>query len=147
MGSEGGLSVADIYSDENVSFDVVGGLRGRGHGVFTALDLGLGRADDDIHLLSAVQRGLVLLTCNRKDFVLLHGAWRRWSAAWRVAADHAGVIILPQIWPVGRAIRELDTFLASAPNLANTLVLWRADGGWTPQPDPVGGEETTPTNR
>ena len=73
--------MADAYADHNMSFDIVGLLRHAGHRVVTARDLGLDHADDDVHLLTAAQRGWTLLTSNSKDFRLLHDAWRRWSSA------------------------------------------------------------------
>jgi hypothetical protein len=51
---------------------------------------------DDEQLLVASQLGYTFLTHNESDFILLHDAWHRWSAAWGIEAGHGGIIIVPQ---------------------------------------------------
>lgn len=124
--------MAAIYTDHNVARQVAEGLRRLDHDVVTARDLGREVADDDEHLLLAAERGWVLLTHNAKDFVLLHGAWRRWAGAWNVQADHSGIIILPN-WTPLELIAAMDLFLQSRPVLRNALYEWRTHR-WVQRP-------------
>ena len=128
--------MADLYVDQNISFDLIALLRGRGHTAVTARDLGLERARDDEHLLVAAERGRTLLTYNRDDFELLHDAWRRWSTAWQATATHAGILIVPPPphRSVAEAAGEVDSLLASGYPLANELYRWRPVGGWVRRP-------------
>ena len=87
--------MAGIYTDNDVPLRVAPLLRARGHGVTPTRDLGRSAALDDDQLLLAAQRGWTLVTHNRKDYELLHDAWRRWFSAFAVAATHAGILILP----------------------------------------------------
>jgi hypothetical protein len=124
--------VAKLYCDQNVDRDLANLLRGRGHDVVIAYDLTLARAKDDRHLLTAATEQRTLVTYNRDDFVLLHDAWRRWSAAWRVTSRHAGILVLPQPpkWPTPEAAPEVDRLLRSARALDNELYEWRRASGW-----------------
>lgn len=130
--------MASIYADHNASRDLTALLRGRGHDVVRTRDLGLDRATDGLQLLTAATFGRVFLTYNERDFVLLHDAWLRWSAAWQVAPTHVGIIILPQdqYWEPARAVDEIETVfrrqLGSALPSAihNWLWMWRSLPGW-----------------
>jgi hypothetical protein len=124
--------VAGFYLDHNVAADVARLLRGSNHAVITAHDQGLGAAGDDEHLLLAAQRGWTLVTHNRKDFLLLHDAWRHWASAWGVAEPHAGILIVPQ--PPGASHAQiaaaLEALISGGPSLTNQLYLWRPASGW-----------------
>lgn len=99
----------------------------------TARELGLEDADDDVHLLVALQDGRILVTHNGDDFILLHRAWRRWTQFWRVSQPHAGILIIPQAPHLSptRATDELDRIQARAV-LANELYEyeWRTSRDW-----------------
>ena len=56
--------MANFYTDHDVSLRVASLLRQLGHTAVTARDLGLERAGDDEHLLTAAQRGWILVTHN-----------------------------------------------------------------------------------
>ncbi|MGI8827131.1 MAG: DUF5615 family PIN-like protein [Chloroflexota bacterium] len=86
----------EFYIDNNVALEVAGFLRAAGHPAVTARDLHRETNSDDEQLLVASQHGHVFLTHNETDFILLHDAWQRWSAAWGVTAHHAGILIVPQ---------------------------------------------------
>ena len=122
--------MADFYLDDNIAIDLARELRSWGHTATTARDQGLDGADDDEHLLVAAQRGWTLLTNNRKDFILLHGAWRRWASAWQVPARHAGILILRQEWPPRQAAKEVDSFIKTGGPLGNQLYVWYPSSGW-----------------
>ena len=125
-----------LHIDHDVSADLLPLLRRAGHDIVTAAELGLSAAPDDVHLLAAADDGRVLLTYNTKDFILLHGAWRRWSAAWQVARHHAGILILkaPSQLSNQDSAREVDALLASQPPLIDELYKWERPGGWARQP-------------
>lgn len=128
-----------FHLDHNVSRQVANLLRTSGHDVVTARDLGLEDADDDVHLLAALQDSRVLVTHNRNDFVLLHYAWRRWTRVWQVPQPHAGILIIPQAPHLApeQAVRELDGIQAQVP-LVNELYEydWQMSGAWVRLPQP-----------
>lgn len=118
--------MADFYFDHNISVEIARLLRVSGHTALTADEIGLRAAKDDEHFLVAAERDLIPVTHNRKDFELLHDAWRRWSAAWGVAPLHAGVLIVAQLNPtwVPRIAQAMATFIETDPPLANMLYTW-----------------------
>jgi hypothetical protein len=122
--------VAELYADRNIRRDVRLRLGALGHAVTTTGDLGLDRATDDIQLLTAAERGWILLTNNERDYVLLHDAWRRWSVAWGVAPQHAGIIVPKQEWSVDRATTEVGRLLGTGTTFANALYQWHGGLGW-----------------
>jgi hypothetical protein len=129
--------MASIYADNDVAVQLAPLLRARGHSVTTALAFGRATALDDEQLLIAAEHGWTLVTHNRKDFELLHDAWRRWSGAWRVAATHAGILVVPQRpqWTIGQMVQELDAFFAAGYVLTNELYRWQqAFSGWVRRP-------------
>lgn len=69
--------MAHLYLDHDVSLRLAAWLRAAGQDVITARDAGLAQATDDEQLLTAAGQRRVFLTHNRKDYVLLHDAWRR----------------------------------------------------------------------
>ena len=91
--------MADFYLDHNVAVELGDLLRRLGHTVRTAAELGLAAAADDEHLLLASQQGWIFVTNNKKDFTLLHGAWKRWATAWGVTAQQFGILTMPQESP------------------------------------------------
>ena len=129
--------MAAVYIDHDVSAQIATLLRNEGHDVLTTREWRLTRASDDEQLLFASQQRRGLITHNARDFVLLHNAWRRWSAAWQVTAIHAGILVIPQ-WPrllPADAARELHHFLVSRSALANELHQWRTSArGWLQYP-------------
>jgi hypothetical protein len=122
--------VAELYADRNIRGDVRLSLRALGHVVTTTDDLRLERATDDVQLLTAAERGWILLTNNERDFVLLHDAWHLWSAAWGVAPQHAGIVIPKQGWSMERATTELGRLLETGVSFTNALYQWHGALGW-----------------
>lgn len=118
------------HFDEDVSLQSVDLLRARGFDIVTYADLGLNGAADYVHLAAAAKAGRILVTHNRKDFVLLHGAWFHWSAVWNVTHDHSGILILEQPLPpavAAEAILELEQI---GWTLENRIFYWRRRHGW-----------------
>jgi hypothetical protein len=135
--------MASVYIDNDVAAEVAALLRGAGHQAVTTGEVGLARAMDTAQLLTAAQRGRSFVTHNAKDFVLLHDGWRRWSEAWGVSEQHAGILILPQATAAERALGRMnpielaqfliDLFATGAPR-ANELWQWRRGRGWVLEP-------------
>src|SRR5439155_21606323 len=63
-------------------------------------DLGLFRATDDAQLLIAVRNGWILVSYNRRDFVMLHDAWLTWPATFGLSfPTHPGILVLDPTSP------------------------------------------------
>ena len=122
--------MAAFYLDHNVHRGLAQLLRTGGHDAVATHEISLERATDDVQLLTAAEHGWIMVTHNRKDFVLLHRAWRRWSRAWNVTPEHAGVVILPQGRPHTDLKDLLNGFLEQGLPLFNELYEWRAGEGW-----------------
>jgi hypothetical protein len=128
--------VAEIYFDHNVVAAAAGPLRQMGHSVRTASNIGMARASDDEHFLLAAQRGWLTITSNGRDFILLHDAWHRWSAAWGVAPPpvHGGVLVVDARWLVPRLVGEIVAFLGLNLPTPNHLYTHHPARGWAPYP-------------
>jgi uncharacterized protein DUF5615 len=129
--------VAKFSIDANIPASFAGFLQASGHDVMTARQLGLTDAPDDKHLLMAAMAGRILITHDEEDFILLQGAWLRWTYAWGIHAttQHAGILVLPQISITlhGWLVQTIERLLAARLSLANELHLW--DGvQWVQKP-------------
>jgi hypothetical protein len=127
--------LAAFYIDNDVALEAAQLLRVAGHSAITARDLGRERNTDGEQLLVASQLGHIFLTHNEEDFILLHDAWIRWSAAWGVAASHAGVLIVPQgrrygvDWRAEEIAQSVIICLQDCSPVAGQL-LRRKEAGW-----------------
>lgn len=129
--------MADLYFDAEVrpSFRLL--LEERGHDVVTTHEFDQRAAVDAEQLVTATQRGRILVTHNGKDFRTLCQAWPRWRRVWGPdPAEHAGVLAIPQpsLLPHPRAARHIDRFLAQRERIWNEL--WFFDlrvGDWVRQ--------------
>jgi hypothetical protein len=120
----------DFYLDHDVAIELADDLRALGHQALTTRDQGAETARDFRQLLIAAQAHRVLVTHNRKDFRLLHGAWITWSEVWGVQAIHAGILILPHARPAESA-RRLQAFAQNHPGLlSNELHECNGRGEW-----------------
>jgi hypothetical protein len=128
--------VASIYLDNDVAFPLATLLRSRGHEVTTTLELGRTRAHDHLQLLLAAHNAWLLVTHNRRDFILLHDAWRLWSEYWQITPRHGGIVVLPQNqhWTVRDMSRQLDILFAGGYPLVNEFYDWRVQGAWVRRP-------------
>lgn len=123
--------MAALYLDNDVSLHLAGALRHLGHHVITEIELDLRAARDYVHLLTAAERQHILVTHNRWHFRELDGAWRLWSAAWHVEAEHVGILVLPQTptRPMSEIADDIDHFLDKGPELRNRIYR-RTQAGW-----------------
>lgn len=129
--------MAAFYLDHDVAVHLADLLRAAGHTVTTARELHTQRASDDTHVLLAASHGWVFVTHNVDDFLLLHGAWRRWTRAWGISPvpQHEGILIMPQ-GDADLNSRALLNVLESGLPLTNELYTWKRDSGWVHVPPP-----------
>lgn len=124
----------NMYLDEDVTERIARPLRGLGHAVVHANEVGRKGRTDPQQLAYASAHGRMLVTCNRKDFIMLHEAWTLCphGLGGRQQGVHAGIAIVPN------SSRISDTELASIIDqlareveaAADRLYDWRRDQGW-----------------
>lgn len=129
--------MADFALDENVSERTADVLDDLEHDVLTTRQNRSQGIDDARQLALAARAGRLFVTYNRRDFLLLHCAWRLWSHDWGVAgrAHHAGILLLPQppILAAERAAYLLDQFVRDRVVATNRFFAWSSHDGWTPE--------------
>jgi len=138
--------VAGFHIDEDLNPQLATQLIAMGYDAVTARQLQMLHAPDGAHLLAAALHGRILVTRNRKDFLLLHDAWNRWMAAWLAWQSgytpegaplplfrHAGILIIPQVWQPVQAATEIDAFVQQHPAILGELFLWQPQG-WVTYP-------------
>lgn len=126
--------MAVFYVDENISFALNDALRTYGHVIFTTRDERRLGATDGSQLLYAADRGWIVLTYNRADFVLLHNAWHLWAYAWHVEPRHADIIVLEQLRPPRHAEQDALINDLCQQRSTNTLFDWKLATGWVRNP-------------
>jgi hypothetical protein len=122
--------VASFYLDNNLPSSLALALRNLGHSAVHVRDLGYRHAKDFEHLMFAAQLGATLLTHDR-DYELLHGAWRFWTATWGLPHQHGGILILPDYWLTPQAASEVHGFVQHHGSLINTAYQWQPPGRWS----------------
>jgi predicted nuclease of predicted toxin-antitoxin system len=107
--------MASLYSNENLSIDLVERIREFGYDVLTSYQAGQanqGIPDDEV-LAYATANQRSVITFNRDDFVALH----------RSSIDHAGVIVCKDDRDYLQQAQALHAFLATqTDSLQNRLV-------------------------
>jgi predicted nuclease of predicted toxin-antitoxin system len=101
---------ASIYIDEDVTDRLAIALRQRGFEAVAAHEVNLVSASDEAHLTYAAEQEMILLTCNRDDFIRLA---HEWAAAGR---QHFGIIVSPQF-----SDRQFGELLRLTLNLLNRI--------------------------
>jgi hypothetical protein len=139
--------VAQLYLDNDVALGLIAILEAAGHSAIATRDVGRSHAPDYQQMVTAWQRGAVLVTHNRDDYIDQVEAWQLWPRAWGVAGpEHPGVIVPDQCPPATYA-PALLAFLAADHRKANRLYTWRRRtatwqlrdiGGGSWRPFPVG---------
>ena len=105
-------------------------MRADGHDIRTARELRTEDAGDEEHLTLAYENNWIFVTHNIKDFMLLHNAWRRWSALWGVNVVHPGIIALEPMRNALRIVALIDERLRSGSPIAGEMAIWRPRRGW-----------------
>jgi predicted nuclease of predicted toxin-antitoxin system len=107
--------MASLYSNENLSIDLVERIREFGYDVLTSYQAGQANQGipDDKVLAYATANQRSVITFNRDDFVALH----------RSSIDHAGVIVCKDDRDYLQQAQALHAFLATqTDSLQNCLV-------------------------
>lgn len=120
--------MARLYLDNDIPLPAAIALQSRGHDVVHVHDFGTFAESDDYHLSAATRLHRVLVTCNHKDFRLLHHAWTRWTAEWNVDHQHGGILVVPQGGIDVAAI--VDDFFRTGYPLTNHLYRYVRSSGW-----------------
>jgi len=124
------------YMDEDVPLDVAIHFRLRRHDAVAAAELGHKGLSDPRQPAFALLEDRVLVTCNRRDFLLLHETLVIWSREHPSLERpiHAGILILPNGREIGyRGMVEMLEGFAQhreAERLAGRLFRWRAATAW-----------------
>ena len=108
-----------FYQDDDTGIpSFVTQARARSIRAFRSDDVGMRGAADPEHLTYAAENGLVLVTCNLRDFLPLHFEWVEANR------NHAGIIHIPQRLPLGERVRGLLWLAeaAEAEDLANEFL-------------------------
>jgi hypothetical protein len=76
-----------LYFDEDVAPIVYKSLRARGFDCESALELGRRQIADEDHLQYAIERGRILISHNREDYIVISERWRKLKRA------HCGMVL------------------------------------------------------
>jgi len=98
-----------IYTDEDVTIELARAVRERGFSAQSAAEAGLLNADDSVHLASAAENGMALLTFNARDYLRLA---KKYAEA---NQSHAGIIISSEQYSrkrLGEILRLINSFTA-----------------------------------
>ena len=114
--------MASLYLDEDLA-NFEGGLRGAGHNIRLANEVGPGRTDV-WHLNRASRDGQILVTFNERDYKYLH---RLWTSVWSLGIFsrlHAGIItatrqLEPDLW-----IPAIDQLLREDAKMNGRMLVW-----------------------
>jgi acetolactate synthase regulatory subunit len=101
---------ASLYTDEDVTARLAVLVRQRGFEAQSAQDAAMIGQSDEANLTYAANRGMVLLTFNQRDYVLLAQRWMEEDRS------HAGILLSDQF-----ALRELGELLRRVLRFLNTV--------------------------
>jgi hypothetical protein len=107
--------VARFYSNENIALPRVVELRRLGHDVLTSLEAGNANAavPDSEVLEFAAREGRILLSHNRRHFLLLHVSR---------ASDHAGIVVCTVDPDCAVLAQRIHTGVATVGDMKNQLI-------------------------
>jgi hypothetical protein len=120
--------MARFFLDENVPVRLARMLQDRDQEVLTVRGSLMRGNSDDALLVYAVEHDYIFVTRNKDDFVLLHGAWVRWSWRWGVSESHPGILITPHNQPIDDIADDIVDFVETIPEsrFRNGLWEWEA---------------------
>ncbi len=126
--------MARLYLDEDVARLVANALRERGHDTQTTESRGLKGQSDPRQLLLAAREERIFITCNRRDFELLHEAWILWPSEIypNGGVDHSGILVIPNAGG-GSATphaESIDRFVRAQSLLSNRQYWLKSDQMW-----------------
>ncbi len=127
--------MARFYIDEDVARAVAVALFDRGHYMVSTDEMGLKGQSDSKQLRWATSERRILVTCNRRDFELLHEALVVWMVPERAPDTliHAGILAIPNVG--GRVAHNqadaIDEFIVAVSDARNHLFRLHSNGTWT----------------
>lgn len=104
-----------------------------GHDAVYAREIFDGRRTDGTHLLTATHDRRILIAYNRKHYILLNDAWKRWSDDWSTPQKHAGILCLSQGLPRDLYV-AIDIFSRSDLPIINELYTYYLAKSWVLEP-------------
>jgi ribosomal protein L27 len=109
--SENESLFASLYTDEDVTDQLAILVRQRGFIAHSAREVGLLEQPDEAHLTYAATHGMVLLTFNQRDYVLIAQQWAK------EGRTHAGILLSDQFSrrQLGELLRRVLKFLNIVP--------------------------------
>jgi predicted nuclease of predicted toxin-antitoxin system len=114
--------VIKFYTDVHVPREAVRQLQRKGVNIIHCSDIGMADAEDEEHLLYAIETGRVMVSCD-DDFERLHAAYLR------KYLEHTGIVyfrMFDQCQDIGLIVREI-LFLHEAADYETDLYnqIWR----------------------
>jgi hypothetical protein len=123
-----------LYIDEDPKQELAALLTDIGHESVSTAQLGHKGKSDPWQLAFAARERRIFVTCNSKDFVVLHEAWTSWSSEWGITdrVSHAGILLIPQhpSIPPSMIVTAIDELVRREESLSNRLFRWRPAIGW-----------------
>lgn len=106
--------MASFYTNENFPVRIAQYLREMGHDVLTSYEAGKAnqRIPDDEVLDFAAKAGRIVLTLNRRDFIVMH----------EKAPDHAGIIVCTQNSNSREQAAQIDSVVQEMEDLRGKLL-------------------------
>jgi predicted nuclease of predicted toxin-antitoxin system len=106
--------MASFYTNENFPVRIAQYLREMGHDVLTSYEAGKAnqRIPDDEVLDFAAKAGRIVLTLNRRDFIVIH----------EKAPDHAGIIVCTQNSNSREQAAQIDSVVQEMEDLRGKLL-------------------------
>jgi hypothetical protein len=128
------LTPGRLDIDEDPKQELAAWLTDVGHESVSTTQLGHKGKSDPWQLAFAAREGRTFVTCNSKDFVMLHEAWTSWSSEWGIVdhVAHAGILLIPQhpSIPPPMIVSAIDELIRREESLSNRLFDWRPAAGW-----------------
>jgi acetolactate synthase regulatory subunit len=102
---------SSLYADEDVTDRLAVLVRQRGFEACSARDAAMVGQSDEANLLYATSHGMVLLTFNQRDYLLLAQQWMK------EGRSHAGILLSDQFKSreLGELLRRVLRFLNTVP--------------------------------
>ena len=120
--------MAAFYLDEDVPEALATLLIAYGHVAVTTRAEGRKGTPDYMQLGHAALQGWVFVALNRKDYLLLQGAWRLWG----VAMQHPGILIAPHVPRIDPPVLAagIETLVTEPGNVLDDMLYQWTGSGW-----------------
>lgn len=125
--------MVSLHCDNNISVRLVDEFRGLGYQAACAADLKLESATDAAPMRIAAERGCLIVTHDKDDFIPLHLAWSDWRGAWGLTPHHQGVLVIGGSYSVRRhheVAAAIDQALKAGWVPFSTIWYFNLANGW-----------------